>query len=89
MEQNQNNQLEELEKKISDFEEKEKKSENILDYNAKSSYLAVGLDFTVTIAVASFLGYEIDKYLNTKPWVFLVFFVFGFITACYNIFRKV
>ena len=39
------------------------------------------------IVVGGLIGYALDLWLGTKPWLFLVFFVLGFAAGILNILR--
>jgi ATP synthase protein I len=39
------------------------------------------------IVVGGLIGYALDQWLGTKPWLFLVFFVLGFAAGILNILR--
>ncbi|MFM9850284.1 MAG: AtpZ/AtpI family protein [Hyphomicrobiaceae bacterium] len=39
------------------------------------------------IVVGGLIGYALDQWLGTKPWLFLVFFVFGFAAGILNLLR--
>ena len=39
------------------------------------------------IVVGGLIGYGLDRWLGTTPWLFLVFFVFGFAAGILNLLR--
>ena len=39
------------------------------------------------IVVGGLIGYALDQWLGTKPWLFLVFFVLGFAAGILNLLR--
>lgn len=39
------------------------------------------------ILVAGFIGYMLDKWLGSAPWLLLVFCLLGFITAIFNLLK--
>ena len=47
----------------------------------------VGLSFVLAIVLGAWFGYLLDKWLGTSPWLFLLFFVFGFIGGVLNVYR--
>lgn len=49
----------------------------------------VGIELVAGVGVGAFIGYEIDKYMNTKPVFFLICFFFGAIAGGYNIYRSI
>jgi len=44
-------------------------------------YGAIGMEFAGIIVVAVVVGYEIDEYLGTTPWLMLLFILGGFAGA--------
>jgi F0F1-type ATP synthase assembly protein I len=54
------------------------------------STLAFELPFTFvgTVAVGGFLGYFLDRWLHTGPWLMVVFGTFGFIAGVLEIGRR-
>jgi ATP synthase protein I len=53
--------------------------------------MAMGLrmssEFVAAILVGSFMGYMLDRWLGTAPWMFLVFFLMGFAAGLVNLTR--
>lgn len=47
----------------------------------------VGLMFPVSIALGSAVGYFLDRWLGSFPWLSLVFFCLGVAAAFLNLFR--
>ena len=47
----------------------------------------VGLSFVLAIALGAWFGYLLDSWLGTKPWLFLLFFVLGFVGGALNVYR--
>lgn len=47
------------------------------DRLAGMRYVAVGIEFGTTIAAAVVLGYYLDEYLGTAPWLTLLLAVGG------------
>jgi ATP synthase protein I len=50
---------------------------------------AVGTHIVVAVAIGFFIGYNLDKWLGTTPWLMLLFVVFGSIAGVLNVFREV
>ena len=46
-----------------------------------------GLMLPSSIAVGLFLGYILDKVLRTRPWMLIIFFLFGTASGIYNLLR--
>jgi ATP synthase protein I len=49
----------------------------------------VGVELIAGIAVGSLIGYGLDRWLGTKPWLLLVFFFLGAAASVLNIYRAV
>jgi ATP synthase protein I len=47
----------------------------------------VGMSMVFAIAIGAGIGYYLDKWLDTSPWLLLVFFGFGIIAAFKNLHR--
>jgi len=49
----------------------------------------VGVELISGIAVGGLIGYGLDRWLGTKPWLLLVFFFLGAAASVLNIYRAV
>jgi ATP synthase protein I len=49
----------------------------------------VGFSFVLAVILGAGLGYLLDRWLGTSPWLFLVFFFVGVVAAIRNVFRLV
>jgi len=49
-----------------------------------AKYTAIGLEFPTTVAAGLFLGYYLDQYFGTKPWLVLVVGLAGVVAAFYR-----
>lgn len=45
---------------------------------------SVGMAVVAGMVVGGFMGYFLDKWLNTSPWLLFVFLIFGFIAGIKN-----
>jgi ATP synthase protein I len=45
----------------------------------------VGIAMALSIALGAFIGYYLDKWFDTKPWLSLVFLGFGIAAAFKNL----
>lgn len=48
----------------------------------------MGLQLVSGVVVGLAMGYYLDKYFETKPWLTLIFLVFGIIAGYRNMFRE-
>ncbi len=46
----------------------------------------IGIAMALSIALGAFIGYYIDKWLDTKPWFSLIFLGFGIAAAFRNLY---
>lgn len=45
----------------------------------------IGMAMAFSIAIGALVGYYLDKWLGTKPWLFFVFLGFGIAAAFRNL----
>ncbi len=61
------------------------------DANAPPSGAAaamrVATDLVAALVVGGFLGYWLDEWLDTRPWLMIVFLILGFAAGFLNIYR--
>jgi ATP synthase protein I len=50
---------------------------------------AVGLSFVIAILIGAALGYVLDRWLGTSPWLFLLCFFLGLAAGMRSVFRTV
>ena len=50
-------------------------------------YLSGGIAIALGIAVGLFLGYYLDKFFGTRPWLLLVFFILGAVSGFHSLIR--
>lgn len=48
----------------------------------------MGLHLVSGVVVGIAMGYYLDKYFDTKPWLTLIFLIFGIIAGYRNMFRE-
>jgi ATP synthase protein I len=49
--------------------------------------LRVGVELLAALVVGGGVGFFLDRWLGTKPWLFLVFFLLGFAAGILNVYR--
>lgn len=47
---------------------------------------SLGIAMVAAILIGLFIGYQLDKWLDTSPWFTLIFLIFGIISGFRNIF---
>ena len=47
----------------------------------------VGFSFVLAILLGAWLGLKMDQWFGTKPWLFFLFLVFGFVAGSLNVYR--
>jgi ATP synthase protein I len=50
------------------------------------AYSAVGLMFPSSILVGFFIGYFLDKWLKTDPYLTIIFIIYGILAGFVNLF---
>jgi len=57
------------------------------NYRKIATISSLGLMLPSSIAVGLFLGYYLDKFFGTHPWLLLVFFILGAVSGFYSLIR--
>jgi ATP synthase protein I len=52
-----------------------------------ASYSTLGLEMGLSVAVGAIIGYYLDKWLHTEPWLLIVFLVFGVVSGFRSLYR--
>ena len=47
----------------------------------------VGFSFVLAIMIGAWVGWTLDKWLGTKPWMSFLFFVLGVAAGVLNVYR--
>lgn len=65
-----------------------RKNHNVTSDFAKAFALLaqMGITIAVCIGLSIFIGYSLDRFLGTSPWLLLLFILFGIIAALKSIF---
>jgi ATP synthase protein I len=50
-------------------------------YKQLARYSAIGLEMGLSVAIGVAIGYFLDQYFNTKPWLTLIFLFLGVAAA--------
>jgi ATP synthase protein I len=52
-----------------------------------ASYSTLGLEMGLSVAVGAIIGYYLDKWLHTEPWLLIIFLVFGVVSGFRSLYR--
>jgi ATP synthase protein I len=52
-----------------------------------AAYSSVGIMFPVSIAVGAAMGYLLDKWLNTAPYLLIIFTLYGVAAGFWNLYK--
>jgi ATP synthase protein I len=63
--------------------EEEKKKQ----YKQLARYSSIGLEMGFSVAIGAAMGYFLDKYFNTTPWLMILFLILGIVAAFRSLFR--
>ncbi len=58
-----------------------------INYGKIAAISSLGLMLPSSIAVGLFLGYYLDKFFGTDPWLLLVFLLLGIFSGFYSLIR--
>lgn len=58
-------------------------------YKKLARYSAIGLEMGFSVAIGVALGYFLDRYLNTGPWLTLIFLILGIAAGFRSLFSLV
>jgi F0F1-type ATP synthase assembly protein I len=47
----------------------------------------VGISFVLAVGLGAIIGFYLDKWLGTGPWLFLLFILFGLAAGILNVYR--
>lgn len=50
--------------------------------------LKMGTEFVAAVFVASFIGFYVDKWLETTPVFIIIFFIIGSVAGIFNVVRS-
>ncbi len=58
------------------------------NYIEKTSYMMVGVQFALSIIIGIAIGYYLDKWLNSFPWMTIFWLLAGFAAGLKNLYRE-
>jgi F0F1-type ATP synthase assembly protein I len=77
-----------LDNEINNFKNKNKKNKSASKTPNNSHYVTqISVDLLSGIIVGSIIGYELDKFFNTKPLCFIVFMILGIAGGFWNMLK--
>jgi F0F1-type ATP synthase assembly protein I len=53
------------------------------------SFVGLGFEIAVPVAVLGFVGHRADRWLATEPWLMLLGLMLGMAVSFYTLFRRV
>ena len=77
-------QNDDLDRRIAEAKAKIERPVTAAEGAAESRGWAIGIEFVGVILVSAALGYFIDRFAGTTPWVMIALLVFGFIAGVYR-----
>ena len=83
--------VKEIEAKIKELKEKNKQMltpSNKINAKFYSMAMNISIELITGIGLGVFLGLVIDNYLQTKPIMFIIFFIVGTIVGFYNMIKS-
>ncbi len=85
--------IKQIEERIAKLQRKEQqvrkgKSESPFIFATKTGF-RVGTELLSGVVVGAGLGYVLDMYLSTKPWLLVCFVLLGFVAGFLNVYRFV
>ena len=63
----------------------EKESSNV---TSLGNALKISTELVVTVVVGAILGFILDSWFDTKPWLTIIFFIIGVAAGILNVFRS-
>ncbi len=70
---------------------KSKIKENIFDNKKKGSFMGnafkLGTELVAAVGVVTIIGFILDSWFDTKPWLIIIFFFLGAVAGILNVIR--
>ena len=87
------NKIKEIDLKIKELKNKNKNkkilsSDNKINPKFYSMAMNISIELITGIGLGVFLGLLVDNYLQTKPLMFIIFFIVGTIVGFYNMYKS-
>jgi ATP synthase protein I len=55
-------------------------------YRQAARYSSVGLEMGISVALGVAIGYYLDRYFSTQPWLMIVFLILGVVAGFRGLF---
>ena len=55
-------------------------------YKQVTRYSAIGLEMGFSVAIGVAIGYYLDRYFKTRPWLTLIFLILGVVAGFRSLF---
>jgi ATP synthase protein I len=80
-----------LDARIKEAEARRQRDERRADERAKGLSLAfrISTELVAGVAVGVAIGWALDKWLGTRPWLMVLFVVLGFVAGIFGMYRTV
>ncbi|MGB4192278.1 MAG: AtpZ/AtpI family protein [Rickettsiales bacterium] len=82
------NSFQDLEKKLSNFKQKYNIKLDSKESSQEKNGFFVVSELIAATTIGGFIGYNLDKYFNTKAVFLFIMILLGVTSAFYNIYRK-
>jgi ATP synthase protein I len=56
-------------------------------YKRAFRYSAIGLEMGLSVAISLVIGYFLDRYFGTQPWLTLIFLIIGVVAGFRSLYR--
>ena len=85
---NEKNKIENIKNRIKNLEESQSSNKDKQSSKSGISFgFRIGVEIVAAIIVGTSIGIIVDKYMNTKPFGLIIFFIFGALAGFLNIYR--
>lgn len=68
-------------------EEQNQEQADSLPNNGLGVAMRIGMELVVAVFVGTAIGFGLDRWLGTKPWLMVVFFMLGTAAGFFNVIR--
>jgi ATP synthase protein I len=65
-----------------------KRKNNLSNTSLVGNAFKISTELVVTVVVAAIMGFILDSWFDTKPWLIIAFFIIGIITGIINVIKS-